>query len=96
MPAGWEAQSRSWEHGATPAIRVLATSLARRGGWWCGRDGVAEAEIKTQGTTKQGYTGAEFQLRGGRQAKVAVVVATIVTMVVFAIPHSAWGSQAQW
>ena len=39
---------------------------------------------------------AAFRLRGGRQAKVAVVVATIVTMVVFAIPHSAWGSQAKW
>ncbi len=39
---------------------------------------------------------AAFQLRGGRQAKVAVVVATIVTMVVFAIPHSVWGSQAKW
>ena len=39
---------------------------------------------------------AAFRLRGGRQAKVAVVVAAIVTMVVFAIPHSLWGSQAQW
>lgn len=39
---------------------------------------------------------AALRLRGGRQAKVAVVVATIVTMVVFAIPHSMWGSQAKW
>jgi hypothetical protein len=39
---------------------------------------------------------AALQLRGGRQARVAVVVATIVTMVVFAIPHSVWGSQAKW
>lgn len=39
---------------------------------------------------------AALQLRGGRQAKVAIVVATVVTMVVFAIPHSLWGSQAQW
>ncbi|MBA4072107.1 MAG: hypothetical protein C0497_09775 [Gemmatimonas sp.] len=39
---------------------------------------------------------AALRLRGGRQARVAVVIATIVTMVVFAIPHSMWGSQAQW
>ncbi|MHB1096608.1 MAG: hypothetical protein ACYC3F_10610 [Gemmatimonadaceae bacterium] len=39
---------------------------------------------------------AALRLRGGRQAKVAVVVATIVTMVVIAIPHSMWGSQAKW
>jgi len=39
---------------------------------------------------------AATQLRGGRQARLAVVAATILTMVVFAIPHSVWGSQAKW
>lgn len=39
---------------------------------------------------------AAWGLRGGRQAKTAVIVATIVTMVVFAIPHSLFGSQAKW
>lgn len=39
---------------------------------------------------------AAWQMRGGRQARVAVVLATIVTMVVFAIPHSVWGSEAKW
>jgi hypothetical protein len=39
---------------------------------------------------------AALRLRGGKQAKVAVVVATVVTMLVFAIPHSMWGSQAKW
>jgi hypothetical protein len=39
---------------------------------------------------------AALQLRGGRQARAAVVAATVVTMVVFAIPHSVWGSQAKW
>jgi hypothetical protein len=39
---------------------------------------------------------AMIQLRGGRQGRVAVVLATVVTMVVFAIPHSVWGSQAKW
>jgi hypothetical protein len=39
---------------------------------------------------------AALQMRGGRQARVAVVLATVVTMTVFAIPHSVWGSQAKW
>jgi hypothetical protein len=39
---------------------------------------------------------AVMQLRGGRQARAAVVLAAVVTMVVFAIPHSVWGSQAKW
>jgi hypothetical protein len=39
---------------------------------------------------------ALIQLRSGRQARAAVVLATVVTMVVFAIPHSVWGSQAKW
>ena len=39
---------------------------------------------------------AAIQLRGGRQARLAVVAATLVTMVVFAIPHSVWGSEAKW
>jgi hypothetical protein len=39
---------------------------------------------------------ALWRLRGGRQAKLAVIIATVVTMVVFAIPHSLFGSQAKW
>ena len=39
---------------------------------------------------------ALWRLRGGRPARVAVAVAAVVTLVVFAIPHSAWGSQIDW
>jgi hypothetical protein len=35
-------------------------------------------------------------LRGGRPARGAVVAAALVTLAVFAIPHSAWGSQIDW
>ena len=34
--------------------------------------------------------------RGGRDARVAVGVAALVTLAVFMIPHSAWGSQIDW
>ncbi len=39
---------------------------------------------------------AAWQLRGGRQGKAAVVAAALVTLVVFAIPHSVWGSEVKW
>jgi hypothetical protein len=39
---------------------------------------------------------AAVQLRRGRYDRIAVVAATVLMMVVFAIPHSTWGSQAKW
>jgi hypothetical protein len=39
---------------------------------------------------------AVWRLRGGRKAPVAVIAAALVTLVVFAIPHSAWGSEIDW
>lgn len=35
-------------------------------------------------------------LRGGRRARGAVITAALVTLAVFSIPHSAWGSQIDW
>ncbi len=42
------------------------------------------------------WAAAAFALRGGRQGRGAVLAAAVVTLVVFAIPHSAWGSQIDW
>ena len=39
---------------------------------------------------------AAFRARGGRDARVAAVVAAVVTLAVFLVPHSAWGSQVDW
>jgi len=39
---------------------------------------------------------ALWRLRGGRPARGATVAAALVTLMVFAIPHSAWGSQIDW
>jgi hypothetical protein len=39
---------------------------------------------------------ALWRLRGGWPARAAVAVAAVVTLAVFAIPHSAWGSQIDW
>jgi hypothetical protein len=37
-----------------------------------------------------------WRLRGGRPARAATLAASLVTLAVFAIPHSAWGSQIDW
>ncbi|HMM36993.1 MAG TPA: hypothetical protein PKA62_19990 [Thermoanaerobaculia bacterium] len=39
---------------------------------------------------------AALRARGGRGARAAVVVAALVTLAVFLVPHSAWGSQIDW
>jgi hypothetical protein len=42
------------------------------------------------------WLAAAWQMRGGREGRTTAVVAAIVTLLVFAIPHSVWGSQVKW
>ncbi len=42
------------------------------------------------------WLAAAWACRGGRRPRAAVVAAALVTLAVFAIPHSAWGSQLDW
>lgn len=39
---------------------------------------------------------ALWRLRGNRSARGSVFAAALITMVIFAIPHSTWGSQINW
>lgn len=39
---------------------------------------------------------AVVRLRGGRDARLAIMVASLLTLVIFAIPHSTWGSELNW
>ena len=39
---------------------------------------------------------AAVQMRRKQDARLLIVLAAVVTMTVFAIPHSVWGSQAKW
>ena len=39
---------------------------------------------------------AVWTMRGGRAARGAVIAAAVITLVVFTIPHTAWGSQLDW
>jgi hypothetical protein len=35
-------------------------------------------------------------MRRGRPARTAIVLAAVATLIVFAIPHSVWGSEFKW
>jgi hypothetical protein len=39
---------------------------------------------------------AVWRLRRGRSGRAATMAAALITLLVFAIPHSAWGSQIDW
>lgn len=39
---------------------------------------------------------AAWRLRGGRQARIEVALSALVTLAVFAIPHSVWGTEINW
>jgi len=42
------------------------------------------------------WVAALIRQRGRRQARVAVFLASLATLAVFAIPHSTWGSEIRW
>jgi len=66
------------------------------GAWWTGIPfGFDLTDNKTLGAAAA-WLWAAWQMRGGRPARAAIVFAAIATLVVFAIPHSAWGSEIKW
>jgi hypothetical protein len=42
------------------------------------------------------WLAAAWQMRGGREGRTAAVMAAVITLLVFAIPHSTWGSEVKW
>lgn len=39
---------------------------------------------------------AAWRQHGGRSARASVVMAAVVTLLIFSIPHSTWGSELRW
>ncbi|MBZ5589004.1 MAG: hypothetical protein LAO05_10620 [Acidobacteriia bacterium] len=74
-----------------PAVQKFAF-----GEWWAGAPyGWDLTDNKTL-LAVLAWILAVWALRGGRRARGTVLAAAIVTLGVFAIPHSAWGSQIDW
>jgi hypothetical protein len=66
------------------------------GAWWTGVPfGWDLTDNKTL-VAGVAWLWAVFQMRGGRPARTAIMLAALATLVVFAIPHSAWGSEFKW
>jgi hypothetical protein len=42
------------------------------------------------------WLAAAWQMRNGRAGRAAAIAAAVITLVVFAIPHSVWGSEVKW
>jgi hypothetical protein len=66
------------------------------GAWWTGVPfGWDLTDNKTL-VAALAWAIALWRMRGGRDARVAIVAASVVTLVIFMIPHSVWGSELKW
>lgn len=66
------------------------------GAYWTGWPFGADLTDNKTAVAVLAWAAAAFLARGGRDARKAVIVAAVVTLAVFMIPHSAWGSQIDW
>jgi hypothetical protein len=74
-----------------PAVQKVAF-----GAWWTGfPHGIDLTDNKTA-IAVLAWSWAVWRLRGRRRAPWAVVAAAVVTLTVFSIPHSTWGSELRW
>jgi hypothetical protein len=74
-----------------PAIQKAAF-----GDWWTGFPyGYDLTDNKTL-VAGLAWGWAALAILRGRGARTAVIVASILTLVVFAVPHSVWGSELKW
>jgi hypothetical protein len=74
-----------------PAVQKMAF-----GAWWTGfpfGHDLTDNKVLVAGLA---WGWALWRIRGTRNARGAVMCAAIVTLVVFAIPHSVWGSELKW
>jgi hypothetical protein len=66
------------------------------GDWWTGVPfGLDLTDNKTL-IAVAAWAIAAWQVRTGRPARVAVALGALVTLSVFAIPHSVWGTEIDW
>jgi hypothetical protein len=73
-----------------------AVQHAAFGEWWTGVPfGWDLTDNKTL-LAGAAWIWAVWRLREGRRARGAVLAASLLTLVVFAIPHSVWGSEIRW
>jgi hypothetical protein len=66
------------------------------GPWWAGFPFGTDMTDNKTAVAMVAWLFALWRLRGGRDARGPVIAATVITLAVFLIPHSVFGSQIDW
>ena len=66
------------------------------GPWWAGFPFGGDMTDNKTAVAMLAWLVALWRMRGGKQARGAVIAAALVTLAVFLIPHSVFGSQIDW
>jgi hypothetical protein len=98
--AGCDARRSAWQAIALLVVGgfLLGPAVQKQafGEWWAGVPyGWDLTDNKTL-VAGLAWLVAVVAMRRGRPARTAIAFAAVTTMVVFAIPHSVWGSQIDW
>jgi hypothetical protein len=66
------------------------------GPWWAGFPFGTDMTDNKTAVAMLAWLFALWRLRGGRDARGPVIAATVITLAVFLIPHSVFGSEIDW
>jgi hypothetical protein len=66
------------------------------GPWWAGFPFGTDMTDNKTAVAMLSWLVALWMMRGGKTARGAVITAMIITLTVFLIPHSVFGSQLDW
>lgn len=73
-----------------------AVQQAAFGVWWTGVPFGRDLTDNKTLLAGAAWAWAVLRMRGGRRARGAALAAALLTLAIFAIPHSTWGSQLDW
>ncbi|MCB1009362.1 MAG: hypothetical protein KDB94_10770 [Acidobacteria bacterium] len=96
---GGAARQGRWALGLMAVGGLLLGPLVQKfafDAWWTGFPFGTDLTDNKTAIALLAWIVALWAARGGRRARAAIVAAALVTLVVFAIPHSLFGSQLRW
>jgi len=97
--AGGAARQGRWALGLMALGGLLLGPLVQKfafDAWWTGFPFGTDLTDNKTAIALLAWAIALWFARGGRRARAAIVAAALVTLVVFAIPHSLFGSELRW
>lgn len=97
--AGGAARQGRWALGLMALGGLLLGPLVQKyafDAWWTGFPFGTDLTDNKTAIALAAWIVALWAARGDRRARAAIVAAALVTLVVFAIPHSLFGSELRW